>query len=104
MKSKSKRFLFIIRTFFVSIFIDNIIHLNFADLIDGSGVMNCFRHLERMGSGRSNSSAGGGVGGVCGEDMSSSSLSSTDAPSSSPTASYSGENLLHFHGDSSGSL
>lgn len=67
-----------------------------------------------MGSGRSStggsgvggrgSIAGGGVGAAGGaEDMSSSSFSSTDAPSS-PTASYSGENLLHFHGDSSGSL
>lgn len=96
----------------------------FADLIDGSGVLNCFRHLDRMGSGRSSTGggsgrgsitssviggAGGGVGsgivigGGVAEDMSSSSFSSTDAPSS-PTASYSGENLLHFHGDSSGSL
>uniref|UniRef100_A0A1B0GPF0 Uncharacterized protein n=1 Tax=Phlebotomus papatasi TaxID=29031 RepID=A0A1B0GPF0_PHLPP len=43
------------------------------------------------------------------DDMSSSSFSSNsraslDAASSSPTASYTGENLLHFHGDSSGSL
>ena len=97
--------------------------LVFADLIDGSGVLNCFRHLERMGSGRSSSGAGsigrgggrgslgdrggggtgtGGAGGTA-EDMSSSSFSSTDTPSS-PTASYNGENLLHFHGDSSGSL
>ncbi|GAB0087107.1 hypothetical protein DMENIID0001_013810 [Sergentomyia squamirostris] len=44
------------------------------------------------------------------DDLSSSSFSSNsraslDAASSSPTASYTGENhLLHFHGDSSGSL
>lgn len=51
-----------------------------------------------------------GAAAVLAEELSSSSFSSTsrasfDAPSSSPTASYNGENnLLHFHGDSSGSL
>jgi hypothetical protein len=36
--------------------------------------------------------------------FSSASRASLEQPSSSPTPSYSGENLLHFHGDSSGSL